>query len=226
MNKKVNVLLLLSFLFILILGAAYSYSKYNTEASGVASADVANWEITVNGCDVVNPPDKNNTDCFVGELDADGKVLSTVKNFEAGEIGYESNGNQNVVSTKLAPGSSGSFKVTIKPNDTEVSIKYTLDVSILKENSSIKIYRSDPNKNNKIAMETDGYVNYMYYSDDGFYYLDEDNNKQDAEEITFIIYIDWLNDESNNEADTEIGTSGTAPILEVPVNILFEQYIG
>lgn len=226
MNKKVNVLILLSFLFILILGAAYSYSKYNTEASGVASAEVAKWKITVNDCDIVNPPDKNNTDCFVGELDDTGNIISTTKNFEAGEISYTNNGNNNVINTKIAPGSSGTFGVTIKPNDTEVSVKYTLDVSILKENSSIKIYRSDPNKNNKIEMEEDGYTNYMYYSKDGFYYYDENGNEVDASEIKFIIYIDWVNDEVNNEADTEIGTSAVSPILDVPVNILFEQYLG
>lgn len=227
MKKKVNVLIILSFLFVVVLGAAYSYSKYNTEVSGKAVADVAKWAITVNDCDIVNPPDKNTTACFVGELDNEGNVITTKKNFQAGDIVYTNNTNGNVADGMIAPGNtSGTFKVTIKPNDTDVSMKYVLDVSTLKNNSSIKIYRSDPNKDNMVEMEKDGYTNYLYYSKDGFYYYDDNNNKMDGSEITFIIYVYWINDEDNNDVDTEIGTSAETPILDVPVNILFEQYTG
>ena len=63
MNKKMRVLLLLSFLFILVLGAAYTYSKYYTEVSGVASADVAEWDIIVNNCKIDRPNESDAT-CF------------------------------------------------------------------------------------------------------------------------------------------------------------------
>ena len=114
----------------------------------------------------------------------------------------------------------------IEPGETQVSIKYTLDVSLLYDNSSIALYRSDPNSNNKIPMEEDGFVDYMYYTDGGFTYKDSNGVVKSAERLEFIIYVEWVNDENNNEADTIIGTSGTAPVLEIPVNILFEQYLG
>ena len=38
--------------------------------------------------------------------------------------------------------------------------------------------------------------------------------------------IEWANDEKNNSIDTEIGTSSTSPVLDIPVSILFEQFLG
>ena len=44
------------------------------------------------------------------------------------------------------------------------------------------------------------------------------------EVITF--YVDWLNDEDQNENDTKIGTKSADPKLEIPIEITFEQYNG
>lgn len=225
MNKKIKVLLILSFLFILTLGAAYTYSKYSTAVSGTASADIAKWNITVNDCDIVNP-DKNNTSCFSETINTEDNTITLNKNFSITEFTYTNNNNDDVIDTKLAPGSSGTFKLSIKPNDTQVSLKYKLNVSLSKFNSSIKLYRSDPNKNNKVSMEADGYEGILLYSEQGFTFIDDSGVAQDAEQIDFIIYVDWLNDEANNQIDTEIGTSSTSPTFDIPVNILFEQYLG
>lgn len=225
MNKKINVLIILSFLFILVFGAAYSYSKYSTEVSGSASADVANWNITVNGCDIVNP-DKTNTSCFNETVNTEDNTVTINKNFKITDFTYTNNSNPDVVGNKIAPGSSGTFKIKIKPNDTQVSIKYKLDVSLGKENDSIVLYRSDPNDTNKVLMEEEGYEGLLQYTDNGFTYVNSSGNVELIDSIEFIIYVEWLNDENNNSIDTEIGTSGTAPKLDIPVSIQFDQYLG
>ena len=227
MNKKVSLLIILSFLLIIVIGGAYSYSKYNTEVSGSANAKVSKWNITVNNCNIVNP-DKTNTDCFMETVDADNNIVTINKNFNfgTGDFTYTNNNNNDVVDYKIAPGSSGTFKITIKPNDTQVSIKYKINVSLKKANSSILLYRSDPNETNKVLMENDGYEGVLQYNDTGFTFLDNNGVIKNGDIVEFIIYVDWINDEDNNDIDTEIGTSGTSPILEIPVEIVFEQYLG
>lgn len=225
MNKKIGVLIILSFLFILVFGAAYSYSKYNTNVSGAATADVANWNITVNDCDIVNP-DKDDATCFKETVNAEDNTVVVNKNFGITDFTYTNNSNPDVVDHKIAPGSSGTFKIKIKPNDTQVSIRYTLDVSVAKDNDSIVLYRSDPNGTNKVPMEEYGYQGLLQYTENGFVYADSKGNIRPTESIEFIIYVEWANDEKNNSIDTEIGTSSTSPVLDIPVSILFEQFLG
>lgn len=224
MNKKISLLLILSFLFIIVMGGAYTYSKYNSSAVGTATADISKWNISVNNCNIVNP-DKNNASCFKETVNEDGSVTVN-KNFNVTDFTYSNNNNADVVDSKIAPGSSGTFKVTIKPNDTQVSIKYKLNVALAKANDSITLYRSDPNKTNKVIMEKDGYEGILQYTEQGFTFVDSNGVTRNADIVEFIIYVEWVNDERNNEIDTEIGTTGMAPILEIPVNILFEQYLG
>lgn len=215
MNKKVNLFLLLSFLFIFILGSSIAYSKYRTEVTGDAQADIANWNISVNGCSITNP-DTENSDCFEESTSTTGTV-TLVKNFNITDITYDNQGNDNVVDTKIAPGSSGTFKIVIRPNDTEVSFRYTLKAWLEKSNAAIRLYRSDPNSSNKVLLEEDGYSGIISYSPD---YSDYE------EEIT--IYVDWIAevDDETNEVDTELGTNGGSPTLNIPVQIVFEQYKG
>lgn len=216
MNRKVNYLIALSFLLILILGSSYAFSKYKTEVSGEAQADIANWNISVNDCNITNP-DKTNTACFEESIDSESGVVTLIKNFDVDDISYSNNGNDNVVNDKIAPGSSGSFKIKIKPNDTEVSIKYTLKAWLADENVAIKLYRSDSNSDNKIPLEEDGYTGIIKYSPDNTMYED-----------VITLYVDWISEvsEEANAVDTELGTNGGTPKLEIPVQIVFEQYIG
>lgn len=216
MNKKVNFLIILSFLFILILGSSIAYSKYRTDVTGDAKADIANWNISVNGCTITNP-DRDNPNCFEESTDTDTGVVTLVKNFGVSDITYDNNGNDNVVNTKIAPGSSGRFKIVIRPNDTEVSFQYTLKAWLAKSNAAIRLYRSDPNTDNKVLLEEDGYTGIISYSS---------TNQDYEEEIT--IYVDWVSevDDETNAIDTELGTNGGSPTLAIPVQIVFEQYKG
>lgn len=225
MNKKIKVLIVLSFLFILVFGAAYSYSRYSTIVSGAATADVADWNITVNGCNIASP-DKNNTNCFREIVNEEDNSVIVSRNFNITEFTYRNNSNAHVVNNKMAPGSSGTFKITIEPNDTQVSIKYKLNVELDKHNPSIVLYRTDPNKTNKVLMEPDGYEGILQYTRDGFIYIDSTGKEVSAEKMVFTIYVEWANKEENNVYDTVIGTNGVSPTLDIPVNITFEQYLG
>ncbi len=216
MNKKVNTIVLLSFLSILVLCTSYAYSKYKTNVMGEAIVDVAKWNISVNECNIVNSNSEIDN-CFVNEVDEETGVVNVKRNYGIKDIEYSNNGSSTIVANKIGPGSKGYFKIKIKPNDTEVSIKYKLKAWLTQENYSIKLYRSDPNSDNKVELEKDGYEGLIKYSP----------TNKNYEEI-IIIYVDWENDSSgaNDKFDTQIGTSGSAPILEVPVLIEFEQYKG
>ena len=219
MNKKVNVLIGLSFLFLLILGGAYAFSKYRSSASGTAAADVARWNLSVNDCNIVDP-DEDNDECFEAEvLDGSGNVIQASKNYKITDFTYSNNGNNNVVDTKIAPGSSGTFAIVIKPNDTEVSFKYSLNATLVDNNDSIKLYVKGPGDTNRIELNSTNSNTYVRTVN----YADFKNNSNYSIPIT--VYVDWINkaDGSNDEADTKIGTSGSAPKLVVPVTITFEQ---
>lgn len=225
MNKKVNVLIILSFLLVLVLGGAYTYSKYKTVASGNASVDVANWNILVNGCNITKPGENTNTNCFNQVTNEDGTVTIT-KNFSIEDFDYSNLNNQDVVGNKIAPGSEGEFKINIDPIDTEVSIEYTMYVTLVKENSSIIISRSNPNSSDMSVMETEGYHGILQYTSNGFVHIDDNGNRMNIDDLEFLIHVLWENNEENNSIDTEIGTSSEAPVLGVSVNIVFEQYLG
>ncbi len=213
MNRKVKIVVILAFLFLIVLIGSYSYSKYRSDVTGQASSDVAKWNITVNGCNI-SKPDTTNSACFESVDNGDGTV-TILRNFKISEFSYNNNNNNNVVNTKIAPGSSGQFVIRIRPNDTEVSFKYTIKSHIVDDNTALKYYVKGPNDNNRILVPDTGYVGYINYSA---------NHTNYEEVVTF--YVDWLNDETQNENDTKIGTKSADPKLEIPIEITFEQYNG
>ena len=217
MKRKIMVLAILSFLLVLILGISYAYSKYKSDVKGVATLDIANWNITVNDCDIVNPDEDDDT-CFTPEvLDDENNVVKVAKNFKITDFTYDNNSNQNVVDNKIAPGSSGTFKINIKPNDTEVSIKYNLTATLEIPNDMIKLYIKGPNDSSRIPLSDDGYEGIIRYNANNTNYVEQ-----------LIVYVDWLNDSTgaHDEVDTTIGTTASRPVLGMPIEIVFEQYNG
>lgn len=227
MKKPLKTIIPLLFALVLIIGFSVTYSKYISSLTGSVDLNVAKWNITVNGCNIVNPNDQNNNPKCFSTIVNDANETVITKNFNIEDFTYSSNGNLDVVPNKIAPGSSGTFKIAIEPNDTEVSIKYKLKIGLKKPNSSIKLFRSDPNDfTKKIPMEENGYEGLINYSQDGFYFINKNNEKVNASKIEFIIYVEWINDEKNNDKDTELGTSSNVPLLELPTTIEFNQYTG
>lgn len=208
MNKKANTFIILSLIFILIVGVSYSYSKYVSKTNGNINAEIAKWNISVNGCNIVSP-DESKTDCFSAEKDESGEIVTLNKNFDINEINYNNENGNTMAEDKIGPGSSGFFKIKIQPNDTEVSIKYKLNIS--------------KPENEMIEISVDGPVNLV----DGVYEGSikySANNRDYVEEI--IVNVDWKNDDNNNESDSEIGVledEEEAKKLSIPVTITFEQ---
>ena len=215
MNRKVKILVILAFLFLVVLFGSYSYSKYRSDITGQASTDVAKWNITVNGCNIVTP-DPSNSACFESKENDDGTV-TIVRNFNITEFTYSNSDTANVKRDKIAPGSSGEFVLRIKPMDTQVSIKYTIRSYIKDDDFALEYYIKGPNDTDRILVPENGYVGYIMYNP-----ANAGNNYEDV--ITF--YVDWLNDESANEKDTKIGTKSADPKLDIPIEITFEQYNG
>ena len=214
MNRKVKTLIILAFLFLIVLLGSYSYSKYRSDVTGEASTNVAKWNITVNGCNIVTP-DPNNTACFESKENDDGSI-TIVRNFNITEFTYSSD-LANVKRDKIAPGSSGEFILRIRPQDTQVSIKYTIRSYIKDDDFALEYYIKGPNDSSRILVPENGYVGYIYYNP-----ANATNNYEDV--ITF--YVDWLNNEAANEKDTIIGTKSDDPKLDIPIEITFEQYNG
>ena len=213
MKGKVKILVILAFLFLIVIIGSYSYSKYRSGITGEASADVAKWNISVNGCNIVEP-DPANTDCFESKDNGDGTV-TILRNFNITEFTYNNEDLNNVTRDKIAPGSSGNFKIKIKPNDTEVSIKYTINSHIEDDDVSLLYYIKGPNDSNYISMPSNGYVGYINY-----------NASNTTREDVINFKVVWENNESHNKEDTVIGTKSSDPKLNIPVEILFEQYNG
>ena len=215
MNRRVKILVILSFLFLIVLVGSYSYSKYRSDVTGQASTNVAKWNITVNGCNIVTP-DTSNSACFESKVNEDDTV-TIVRNFNITEFTYSNSDTANVKRDKIAPGSSGEFVLRINPQDTQVSIKYTIRSYIKDDDFALEYYIKGPNDTNRIQVPETGYVGYIIYNP-----ANASGNHEDV--ITF--YVDWLNDETANEKDTVIGTKSSDPKLDIPIEITFEQYNG
>lgn len=210
MNRKVNILILLSFLFLIVVGGSYAYSKYTSSVKGNIDADVAKWNISVNECDIVNP--EGNDKCSTIE-DENGTITAR---FIIDSIEYYSEENTIIRPGKIGPGASGKFEVRINPNYTDVSIKYNLKILDRPDNDYIKISQvKDDGTKEQILDEGIG---------DIIKYSSFKNNPDYEEKITIL--VEWENKDENNEADSAIGVDveGDNPLLSIPVSITFEQY--
>ncbi len=240
MRKKTNVLILLSIFFLIIIGCTYAYSRYSGAAFLETKVKSAAWNIKVNECSIVDPdsnPEAIKNDCFETKTipveGEENQIVEIVKNFRVTEeyITYFPLENEEVVGdNKIAPGTEARFNIKIDPYMTEAAFKYTLKASHSAPN--IKFYIIECNMEEKdgketfvpiknesgeetpIPLSTDGYVNYIYYSENI------------AERIQYIqVKVVWENDETgdSDKTDTQIGTADTQPILSIPVSIEFEQ---
>lgn len=143
MNKKLILIIILSFLFVAVFSVSYTYSLYRSNVTTSVDTKVAAWNIKINNCDVVNP-DTGDSTCVT--LDEDGTTIT--KTFDISEMFYLE-GVTDVVTTcdssventylsesKIAPGSSMCFKIMVDTTGTQVSMKYDLK-------SNLNVYIDD-----------------------------------------------------------------------------------
>ena len=142
----------------------------------------------------------------------DENINGSTSEFNVDKINWSE--SENVKAGKAAPGTSGYFDIEIDPNNTDTSIRYdvTFDFSSLNENQ-FEIDRIIE-INDKEIVRTGEYT----YSN--IITLDEiDNNETN----TIRVYLTWVNDETNNEIDSELGKE-YGNTLEIPVKVDITQY--
>lgn len=198
MRKKIiKQILIICFLFMsifIIYKVIKTYAVFHSEATGTASKELASWLITINGEDVSSGIEES---------------------FVVNQINISS--NNNVKPGNIAPGLIGNFDITIDTNDTDVSIRYDIqiDASSL-TNNQIEITSVEEILENNTLIRT-GENTYT-----GIMSL-EDIRAGDTN--TIRTSVAWNNDETNNEVDTNIG-SNSNPKISIPILVDITQYTG
>lgn len=196
-RERIKLLLLLSTLIaivILIYNIANMYAVFYSEALGTSKSNLAKWNIIINGTNITS---------------------GIAEEFVMNAFNIEQNAN--VKEGKIAPGVMGNFEISIKPVDTEVSVRYdiSIDTSYLKDNKITLISVLETKENNSITKTGENtYTGILSLSN-------IDNNYTNDIKITFY----WENDESNNLQDTNIGTKLNSK-LQIPILVNAVQYLG
>lgn len=191
---KILVLIIICIILLIVYKIIHIYAVFQSDVSGDARFTNGAWHILVNETEISTAQEKS---------------------FTIDQINLEN--SQNVKEGKLAPGTTGNFKIAIDPQNTNVSIRY--DISLNSQgltNKNIKI------RNITKENSDEGLIN----TGDGIYTgiitLEEiRNNKID----NIKVEIEWLNSEDNNNEDTELGSIYDST-FSIPITIKFTQYLG
>lgn len=130
------------------------------------------------------------------------------------DISWES--NSHVSDGMAAPGRRGVISFEVDPTDTDVAVKYTI---------TFRDHNDDPSYLLTIrGISTDGtpLVRSGEYSYTGIFSLQDIRNSNTK---TVSIDVEWVNDESNNESDSLIG-SQSAEARFLYINMEAVQYNG
>ena len=142
------------------------------------------------------------------DLLSGGESTFTINNFVWSTSQYVKPG-------KAAPGLSGYFDIVIDPNDADTSIRYDITFDFSNLDSDQFQITEIKEIDDKSIVRTGEYT----YSN---IILLEDID--DGETNTIRVYIEWVNDEDNNEKDSELGTVLNNQI-SIPVSVDVTQYI-
>ena len=177
-----------------------TFAKYTTTVTGEATATVAKWEIEV----------KDGETAVSGET-VEFSLFDTINDTDA------TNKETDVAEGKIAPGTSGSFKLTVA-NKSEVNAEYAIDYTVTKT------------ANIPIKFSVDGGQSWTEDLADVTGTLDMiDGETIDNEEITvqWMWAFEELNDGVANTAvdaaDTTIGELATPATVTVAATITVDQ---
>lgn len=170
-----------------------TYAIFYTEKSGELSLPIGKWNISLNGADIAGG--------ITEEIILD--------NFNVIE-------NEYTEKNKIAPGMQGDFEIEISPQDTQVSIRYDIEIeNEILEGNQVKLLEIIETNNNSKLIRTGEKI----YT--GIILLDDIN--EDYSELLKVTFS-WENNENNNEEDTEIGTNN--PEIKIPMKFTAKQYLG
>lgn len=198
MLKKLKILILIITLSVTLCLMSNTYSRYVADATGNIEIPFAKWEIMVNNENI-------------------NKQASTSISFTPV---IES--NENIADGVIAPSSSGYFDITIDPTNVDVSFDYVINLSIENVNMPDLMV-------NKYAILPDNYI-----EGDTLSFTEITNNqisnqvKNNSNQFTIRIYFEWYDGEDNqmdDDADTQIGTSEDDIKVIINANINFKQVV-
>ena len=123
--------------------------------------------------------------------------------------------SQYVKEGKAAPGIDGYFDIEIDPNDSDTSIRYDVTFDFSNLDSDQFTITEIKEVNDKSIVRTGEYT----YSN-----IIPLEDIEDGETDTIRVYIEWINDENNNEKDSDLGKVLNNQLM-IPVSVDVTQYI-
>lgn len=200
--KKVLKILTLIMVIITIIKISDTYSKYYTTANtNNLSKDIGEWIIKVNEMDI-----------YSEDGDAVEFTLENFGNFT----------NPNTDPTKISPGNKGYTDIVIDPTGTDVAVRYDIELDPYLTN----LFNQG---NLKVTFEIQTPIENMQFvkiNENKYSGVISLADIQANEKITIRCYIDWENNENQNEIVTQAVMDKIRHEFLVPFNIKFTQYLG
>lgn len=125
--------------------------------------------------------------------------------------------NEHVEQGNLAPGLSGTFDILIDPENTNVAIRY--DISLNEKNLTNK------NITIKSITETKKGTPLIKTTESTFTGVISLEQIKQGVDNNIEVEIEWKDDETNNEEDTNMGIQENYK-LEIPIVVHVSQYLG
>ena len=192
--KKFLILLCMCVTLVIIYEMIHIYAVFHSEMVGNVQFNNGTWNILVNGTEISRGVE---TKFVINQI--------------------ETQGNDHVITGKLAPGVSGNFEISINPRNTDVAVKY--DISLNQENLT--------NQNLKIksvqeVQEGETLVKTAENTYTGIITLE----KIKAGTFHKIkVEVEWIDDGQNDTEDTKLGIVYNSK-LEIPITVHACQYLG
>lgn len=194
------IILVLMLVTICLYFVSGTYARYASSATGSATATVAKWAVKLNGTDIT--------------------TSSTALNVTFTEVT-----NDNVVDGKIAPDSELYTQFSIDPTGSEVAIDYTFELGEITASTGTvpsglevsKVVLVNGTNETEIAGTNGTYTGTIALTSQSAALTSNDA-------ITVKVYVEWTNNDSNNDTDTSVGA--TAPTLTMSVDATVQQHIG
>ena len=191
--KKIY-LLYICIILIFIYCIVQIYAVFQSEIGGNVKLVNGTWQIKVNNTDISNGVNKE---------------------FTVDEIKVQN--NEHVKQGNLAPGLSGTFNISINPENTDVSIRYDVSLNqenLINKNITIKSIKETNQGKTLVKTAENTYTSVIPLEEikNGIY-----NNIE--------VEIEWKDDETNSEEDIQMGIQKDYK-LEIPIIVHVSQYLG
>ena len=193
-TKKALIFLCLCIILLIIYGVIRIYALFHSELGASVQLENGTWNISVNETDITKGTDIQ---------------------FEINNVTVEE--NEHVKPGNIAPGLTGTFKMNINPNDTNVSVRYDIhldDEKLTNPNIQIKSIKETLNGNELVKTDQNTYTGIISL---------EKIQQGTTNEIT--VEVEWMESEDNHEEDIALGTTWEAE-YQIPITVHVCQYLG